>query len=191
MPNLSDKELDWLSREAAEKYEVEERIGTWNKLEELLNKELGKPSTPIPKIPKYGTPFFYVPVAILLTGLTSYFLLKPTKHNENSTLKNQQHISANSTSADRASVQQNASGTTTNEGDKTIRQNTTATGNADNTVAETGKNKGNITDRAAGNLSANNSVSSSKTRTGTTAARERNAITSFYKKTKENSASER
>jgi len=105
MPSLSDKELDRLSREAAENYEVEQHSGTWNKLEQLLNKELGKPSTPIPKLAKPGTTFFYVPAAILLVGLATYFLLKPTKHNSNSTLKNQSAISANR-SVDRTSVEQ-------------------------------------------------------------------------------------
>ncbi|MBS1934457.1 MAG: outer membrane beta-barrel protein [Bacteroidetes bacterium] len=105
MPSLSDKELDRLSREAAENYEVEQHFGAWNRLEELLNKELGKPSTPIPKVAKPGTTLFYVPAAILLVGLATYLITKSVKHNSNSTLKNQSAISSNS-NVDRASVEQ-------------------------------------------------------------------------------------
>ena len=105
MPNLSDKELDRLSREAAEKYEVDQHFGTWNKLEELLNKELGKPSTPIPRIAKPGIRFLYVPAAILIAGIATYFLIKPTKHNINSTLKSYQAATVHS-NTDRANDQQ-------------------------------------------------------------------------------------
>ena len=86
MFNLSDKELDRLSREASEKFEVAEDPGFWLKLEQLLDKELGR-SSPLPKFSGRARPFFYAPLAVLLVG-SLYFLLKPEKHTTNSTPKN-------------------------------------------------------------------------------------------------------
>ncbi len=91
MLNLSDKELDRLSREAAEKYEVGQDHASWHKLEQLLDKELGRPS-PISKLPGPRTPFLYAPAIIILIGAT-YFLLKPSKHNSTSTQKNYTSVS--------------------------------------------------------------------------------------------------
>jgi Outer membrane protein beta-barrel domain len=96
MFNLSDKDLDRLSREAAEKYEVDKNPGAWNKLEQLLDKELGR-SSPVPKLIRPGNPFIYFPALVILIGAT-YFLLKPSKHTLNSTQKN--YSSVNKKAAD-------------------------------------------------------------------------------------------
>jgi hypothetical protein len=97
MLNLSDKELDRLSREAAEKFEVDQDPAAWNRLEQLLDKELGR-SSPIPKFSRPGLPLLYTPVIIILIGAT-YFLLKPSKHTRNSTLKNYSSESKKKTAA--------------------------------------------------------------------------------------------
>jgi hypothetical protein len=86
MLNLSDKDLDRLSREAAEKYEVEQDPAAWHKLEQLLDKEMGR-SSPFPKFSGRGMPFLYTAAAILLISVT-YFLLKPAKNTSTSTQKN-------------------------------------------------------------------------------------------------------
>ena len=86
MLNLSDNELDKLSREAAEKFEPAENAQSWNKLEQLLDKNLGKPS-PVPKITKPGIPFIYSG-AILIAISAIYFLTKSKKDINNSTLQN-------------------------------------------------------------------------------------------------------
>ena len=86
MLNLSDNELDNLSREAAEKFEPAENAQSWNKLEQLLDKNLGKPS-PVPKIIKPSMPFIYTG-AILIAISAIYFLTKSKKDIHNSTLQN-------------------------------------------------------------------------------------------------------
>jgi len=72
MLNLSDKELDRLSREAAEKYEVGHDPDEWPKLEQMLDQELGR-SSPIPKLPGPRIRFLYAPALLLLIG-TAYFI---------------------------------------------------------------------------------------------------------------------
>src|SRR5579871_6884483 len=86
MSNLSDNELDKLSREAAEKFEPAEDAQSWNRLEQLLDKNLGKPS-PVPKLIRPGIPLIYSGAILLVIGL-SYYLIKTKKDNQNSTLKN-------------------------------------------------------------------------------------------------------
>ncbi|HSZ86782.1 MAG TPA: hypothetical protein VK787_12185 [Puia sp.] len=83
MLNLSDNELDDLSREAAEKFEPAGNAQSWNKLEQLLDKNLGTPK-PIPKTIRPGTIFMYSG-AILIAASLTYFLTKSKKNNQNST----------------------------------------------------------------------------------------------------------
>src|SRR5450432_1875530 len=93
MFNLSDKELDRLSRKAADAYEVENNTSSWDALEQRLDKELGtspNPSVPSPR--SFTFPFAYTSLIILLIG-TSYFLLKSGK---NSTVANKKNYSLTS-----------------------------------------------------------------------------------------------
>ena len=88
--NLSDKELDRLSREAAEKYEVEKDFGAWNKLEQLLDKEMGR-SSPAPRFIRPGNPFIYFPALAILIG-SILLITKPSKNTQNSTLQNNSSV---------------------------------------------------------------------------------------------------
>src|SRR5579862_1838181 len=83
MLKLSDNELDDFSREAAEKFEPAGNAQSWDKLEQLLDKNLGKP-TPIPKTIRPGTIYLYSG-AILIAVSVTYFLIKSKKNNQNST----------------------------------------------------------------------------------------------------------
>jgi hypothetical protein len=83
MLNLSDNELDELSREAAEKFEPASDAQSWNKLEQLLDANLGTPK-PIPKTIRPGTIFMYSGAILIAVSLT-YFLIKTKKNNQNST----------------------------------------------------------------------------------------------------------
>src|SRR5215475_3578085 len=77
MLNLSDKELDRFSKEAAEEYEPGEVLGpnSWHRLETRINQEFGHPGwNPIQHIRRY--PFYYAPVMLVLLGVT-YYLLRP------------------------------------------------------------------------------------------------------------------
>lgn len=88
MFNLSDKELDRLSRKAADAYEVENNTSSWDALEQRLDKELGtapNPSTPSPG--RFGFPFAYTSVIILLVG-AGYFLLKSGTNSSEAVKKN-------------------------------------------------------------------------------------------------------
>ncbi len=91
MLNLSDKDLDRLSREAAEQFEAEQDPMGWQKMEQLLDKELGRPS-PLPKFSVRGKPFLYVPALAVVIG-SIYFILKPSKHTSNSTLNKNTSLS--------------------------------------------------------------------------------------------------
>ena len=63
----SDKELDRLSREAAEQYEPDESISSWEKLEARLDTELGKPT--VPSARRFGRgPIGYTAIILLITG---------------------------------------------------------------------------------------------------------------------------
>jgi len=84
MSNLSDNELDRLSREAAENFEPAGNVQSWNKLEQLLDKNLGKPA-PVPRTIRPGTVLLYSGAILVAVSLT-YFLIKTNKNNHNSTL---------------------------------------------------------------------------------------------------------
>jgi hypothetical protein len=70
----SDKELDRLSREAAEQFEPDETISSWEKLEPRLDTDLGR--SPVPSSRRFGRgPIGYTALILLITG-ASYFLYK-------------------------------------------------------------------------------------------------------------------
>jgi Outer membrane protein beta-barrel domain len=82
--NLSDKDLDRLSREAAGQFEIDENISSWEKLEQELDKEFGPISNnpaPRPGIVAVG----YISL-VLLVACLSFFLFKNDKTNKDSTL---------------------------------------------------------------------------------------------------------
>src|ERR1700683_3602445 len=83
MLNLSDNELDKLSREAAEKFEPAKNAQSWNKLQQLLDKNLGKP-THIPKTIRPGTILLYSGAMLIAVTIT-YFLINSKKNNKIST----------------------------------------------------------------------------------------------------------
>ena len=74
MLNLSDKELDRLSREAASEHDPGDIVGprSWDKLEVRLDRHLGH-VTPHAARGFYRLPFYYAPVVLLLVGATYYF----------------------------------------------------------------------------------------------------------------------
>ena len=77
MLNLSDKELDRFSQEAAQEYEPGEVLGprSWDRLEVRINQEFGHSGwNPFSHIRRF--PFFYAPVLLVLLGVT-YFLVRP------------------------------------------------------------------------------------------------------------------
>jgi hypothetical protein len=82
MPNLTDKEIDRLSREAAEFYEPDDSALSWSRLEQTLNSRI--PDKP----PGNGyagiRPFAWGSVILAITGLT-YFLIKSEKYTPSST----------------------------------------------------------------------------------------------------------
>jgi len=78
MLNLSDKDLDRLSREAAGQYEVDVNISSWEKLELELDKEIGTISAP-PSGPGARAALSYISLILLLAGL-SFFLLRSGKN---------------------------------------------------------------------------------------------------------------
>ncbi|HVM88537.1 MAG TPA: outer membrane beta-barrel protein [Puia sp.] len=90
MFNLSDKELDRLSREAADAYEVDKTTSSWEALEKRLDAELGIAPNPHSAVsPPRSTfyPIAYTSLIILIIG-TGYFLTKSGKKNNIETTKN-------------------------------------------------------------------------------------------------------
>jgi hypothetical protein len=75
MLNLSDKELDRLSREAAQEYDPGELAGSrgWERLEVHLDRDLGKVG-PNPMRGFRRWPFFYAPAILVLLGVSYYFV---------------------------------------------------------------------------------------------------------------------
>jgi hypothetical protein len=91
MSNLSDKDIDRLSRDAAEFYEPDHTMLSWKKLEQNLVEQI--PERP----PDFGSlfrirPLVWAPAVLLLTGIT-YYLIKNTNHRQISTLKSQTEVS--------------------------------------------------------------------------------------------------
>lgn len=85
MSNLSDKDIDRLSRDAAEFYEPDDGMLSWNKLEQQLVKHI--PERPPDVSPLFRIkPLIWGPSVLLLAGLT-YFFIKTTAYRSHSTLK--------------------------------------------------------------------------------------------------------
>ncbi|HVU93903.1 MAG TPA: hypothetical protein VHE34_01725 [Puia sp.] len=77
MLNLSDKELDRFSQEAAQEYEPGDVLGprSWERLEVRMTQEFGRPGwNPIRHIRRF--PFYYAPALLLLLGV-GYYLMRP------------------------------------------------------------------------------------------------------------------
>ena len=93
MFNLSDSELDRLSRKAAEAYEVETNSSSWDALEKMLDKELGPVSHPVSSPPRsFRFPFAYTSMVVLVVGAGYFFFSQPKKKD----LKDQGSYVANS-----------------------------------------------------------------------------------------------
>jgi hypothetical protein len=78
MLNLSDKELDRFSKEAAQEYEPGDMLGerAWERLEVRLDRDLGRVNpNPLKHIHIRRFPFYYAPAMLVLLGV-SYYLVK-------------------------------------------------------------------------------------------------------------------
>ena len=85
MLNISDKDLDRLSREAAEYYEPEDSGLSWKKLEQQLDGEIN--DNPPASMPSYRRgPIVIGSIVLLLVGV-SYFLIKTIHSEKKSTQK--------------------------------------------------------------------------------------------------------
>jgi hypothetical protein len=83
MSNLSDKEIDRLSREAADSYEPESSSLSWSRLEQMLSEQMpGRP----PDGFSFGriNPYIWGPAVVLLAGI-SYYLIKNKFYSQLST----------------------------------------------------------------------------------------------------------
>ena len=80
MLNLSDKELDRFSKEAAQEYEPGDVLGdrSWERLAVHLDRDLGHVSpNPLRHIRRF--PFYYAPAMLVLLGVSYYFIRQGTK----------------------------------------------------------------------------------------------------------------
>jgi hypothetical protein len=75
MLNLSDKDLDRLSQEAAQQHEPGDIIGprSWEKLETRLDRDLGK-VTPNPARAIRRLPYYYAPALLVILGVSYYIV---------------------------------------------------------------------------------------------------------------------
>ncbi len=80
MFNLSDKDLDRLSQEAAQQYEPGDIIGPrgWEKLEARLDRDLGKVN-PNPARGIRRLPYYYAPALLLILGVSYYVVRTNSK----------------------------------------------------------------------------------------------------------------
>jgi len=105
MSNLSDKEIDRLSREAADSYEPNESSLSWSRLEQKLAQQM-------PERPPDGfrfsriNPYIWGPAVVLLAG-TSFFFVKNLFYSKHFTRNNQylsQPVSSSEAHDKKASV---------------------------------------------------------------------------------------
>src|SRR6202451_253137 len=77
MLNLSDKDLDRLSQEAAQQHEPGDSAGPrfWEKLEAHLDRDLGR-VTPNPARGIRRLPYYYAPALLVILGVT-YYIVRP------------------------------------------------------------------------------------------------------------------
>jgi hypothetical protein len=75
MLNLSDKDLDRLSQEAAQEHDPGDIVGprSWEKLEMRLDRDLGK-INPNPARGIRRLPYYYAPAMLVLLGVCYYFI---------------------------------------------------------------------------------------------------------------------
>jgi Outer membrane protein beta-barrel domain len=75
MLNLSDKDLDRLSQEAAQEHDPGDIVGprSWEKLEIRLDRDLGK-INPNPARGIRRLPYYYAPAMLVLLGVSYYFI---------------------------------------------------------------------------------------------------------------------
>jgi hypothetical protein len=87
MSNLSDKEIDRLSREAADSYEPNDSSLSWSRLEQKLAQQM--PERP-PDGFRFGriNPYVWGPAAVLLAG-ASFFFVKNIFYSQHSTRNSQ------------------------------------------------------------------------------------------------------
>jgi hypothetical protein len=85
MLNLSDKDLDRLSQEAAQQHEPGDIVGPkfWDKLEARLDRDLGK-MNPNPARGIRRLPYYYAPAVLVLLGVTYYLVRLSGKSQNNS-----------------------------------------------------------------------------------------------------------
>jgi len=128
MLNLSDKELDRLSREAAEQFEPDDEISSWEKLEQQLSREIEDqpPATPTRFTAR---PVGYGLVLLLLVG-ASYYLLKSGNHSKSSTLQNKEVITEANKPAASAPANSSSSSQPANHSDVSDK-NTSSSGATD------------------------------------------------------------
>jgi hypothetical protein len=83
MLNLSDKDLDRLSQEAAQQHEPGDIIGPrfWEKLEARLDRDLGKVN-PNPARGIRRLPYLYAPALLVILGVTYYMVRVNNKSNK-------------------------------------------------------------------------------------------------------------
>ena len=78
MLNLSDKDLDRLSREAADQFEPDEQGSSWDKLSAILDREIGK--EPPVSVTRYRvSPYIFGGMIVLLIG-AGFFLFRAVQH---------------------------------------------------------------------------------------------------------------
>ncbi len=106
MLNLSDKELDRLSREAAGQYEVEEDNLSWEKLKQQLDLEIGNTPSPSPASRYRVKRVIYSFLVLLIIGI-GWLVLKPAKTTVAGT-KRQENTAAGSSSNPEAHPQNSA-----------------------------------------------------------------------------------
>jgi hypothetical protein len=87
MSNLSDKEIDRLSREAADSYEPDSSSLSWSRLEQKLTEQI--PERPPDGI-RFGriNPYIWGPAVVLLAGV-SFFFIKNIIYSQHSTRTSQ------------------------------------------------------------------------------------------------------
>src|SRR5580693_8716172 len=80
MLNLSDKDLDRLSQEAAQQHEPGDVVGPrfWEKLETRLDRDLGKVN-PNPARAIRRLPYYYAPALLLILGVSYYVVRTNSK----------------------------------------------------------------------------------------------------------------
>ena len=93
MSNLSDKEIDRLSREAADSYEPDVTSLSWTRLEQKLVEQM--PERP-PDGFSFGriSPYIWGPAVVLIAGISYYFIksnsYSQTFYTHNRTFKSDQ-----------------------------------------------------------------------------------------------------